>query len=129
MNVLKLYSKEPENILSTLSKKLNIKNLFYCQSFHFLLIEFPNFNKLLLYKKKTTLILAIDMEKNIKIFDLENEENLMLTSLDNLIDIEYEYTYILRFDGDSGKRLRISSDDIKIPDLNEPYLKINFNDY
>ena len=129
MNVLKLYSKEPENILSTLSKKLNIKNLFYCQSFHFLLIEFPTLNQLLLYKKKTTLILAIDMEKNIKIFDLENEENLMLISLDNLIDIEYEYTYILRFDGDSGKRLRISSDDIKIPDLNEPYLKINFNDY
>ena len=69
------------------------------------------------------------MDNNIKIFDLENEENLMLIDLNDLIDIKYENTYILRFEEGSGKRSRTSSDNMINPDLIQPNSKINFKDY
>ena len=87
VNDFKLYSKKKEDILVALSDKLNLKNLFYCQSFHFPLIELPNLNQLLLYKKKNSShFIAIYMDNDIKIFVLENEENLMSINLNNLIN-------------------------------------------
>ena len=62
-------------------------------------------NHLIFYKKKeSTHFIAIFTDKEIIIFDLENEKKLEAKDCQKLIDFEYEYAYMLRFDGCSRKR-------------------------
>ena len=118
VNDFKKYSPDPKNILKELSAKLGLNNLYYCLSFHFPRIEYPLYNQLLFYKKKNSLdFIAIFYDKSLKIIDLEFEEELEFLKCRNLIDIEYEYTYVLRFYNETRKRK--DSDNIVIQD----YLK------
>jgi len=112
------YSQKPENILNILSQKMGLKNLFYCLSFHSIRIEYPNINQLLLYKKKkSSHFIAIYFDTFINIFDLENEKKISFKECQQLIDMEYKYTYILRFNTPPLKRKdqNIDDDEIIIP--------------
>ena len=121
----KQYSNNPENILKILSEKIGIKNLFYCLSFHFPRIEIPILNQLLFYKKKESPhFLAIYFDESLTVFDLENGNELSFKKCMKLIDIEYKYTYLLRFDGRSKKRKGIYDIDDD-PDIFHPDEPLN----
>ena len=127
VNDFKQYSKEPKNIMKVLSEKLGIKNIFYCLSFHFPRIEIPILNQLILYKKKQSPhFIAILFNEEFSIVDLENEKKLKFTECQKLIDLDYEYTYMLRFEGHSRKR--DSSDEFINPNLIQPLEKVKFYD-
>ena len=122
----KQYSKDPNNLLEALSKKLGFKGLFFCLSFHFEHLEMPIFNYIFLYKKKqSSYFIAIICDRSqLKIIDLEKEINLNCPRFNELIDFEYEYSYILRFEG-SPKAIRECDDEF---DLNYfVYLKEKIN--
>ena len=98
----KQLSEKPENILKILSDKLNFKNIFYCLSFHFPLIEIPNQNHILLYKKRqNSNFIAIYNDSKIMAFDLENGQKINFSESKKFIDTEYEYTYILKYEKNS----------------------------
>ena len=127
VNDFKQYSKEPKNIMKVLSEKLGIKNIFYCLSFHFPRIEIPILNQLILYKKKQSPhFIAILFNEEFSIVDLENEKKLKFTECQKLIDLEYEYSYMLRFEGHSRKR--DCSDEFINPNLIQPLEKVKFYD-
>lgn len=124
VNDFKQYSEKPENLLTTLEKKLKIKNLFFCFSFYTSRIEFPASNQLLFYKKKNSShFIAIYIDSDIIAFDLENGNKMKFIECRELIDIEYKNIYLMRYD-DSCEKKEESIDDIT-PNINLSYERIN----
>ena len=110
------YSEKYKDILDILSKKLGVKHLIYSFYFHFDRVEYPLINFMYLYKKKqSSYFIAIFQDKELKIIDLETEKNIESNDYYNLIDLDYKYVYILRFEGETRKR-KGSDGDIN-PDL------------
>lgn len=106
VNDFQQYSSNPQNILKVLSEKLGIQNIFYCLSFHFLRIEIPVLNIIILYKKKeSTHFMALFLDTQYNIIDLEDGKKLNFGKCQELIDFNYNYSYLLRFNGRSKKRV------------------------
>ena len=98
INDLKIYLDKNNNIIKILSKVFKVENLFYCLCFHDNVINMPSRLKIFLYKKKKkNHFIGIKNNFNDFIYyDLENNQE--INSCDELIDLDYQYTYVLKYE-------------------------------
>jgi len=123
---LEKYSKD---ILNYLKKELKAKKLFYCRHFKLKNIQTPRKNRIFLYKKKDSqdFIAVKNSEGIISAYDLGEKKE--ITKYLNLIDFDYEYSYILYFESSINKKKKLSfflntedDNEFLIPSLNQKML-------
>ena len=125
VNDFEEFSENKENILVSLSKLLNVESLYFCFCFDSAHIELPLSNYMLLYKKKdSSSFISIYENGDLIFYDMENEINISKSTAQNIIDFEYKYTYILKFQRKNRKRKNIDNDnDILKENNNDTSLK------
>ena len=117
INDIKIYNKidKNKNSIQYLCDKFKVLKIYYSLSFHDNVINKPNDSKIFLYKKKNSNHF-IGIKNNINTityYDLENIGK-ELTNINDLIDLDYQYVYILEYNN-SKKRTEPfnNSDDFK----------------
>jgi hypothetical protein len=91
--------------LETFMKEFNVSNLFYYSNLKLENnITIPNKNLIILYKKKNSdfFVSVKNTKNNISYYDLEYHKK--LEKINDLIDYDYEYSYVLYFEEKIKKR-------------------------
>ena len=121
INDIKIYNdiENKKNSIQFLCDKFKVLKIFYNLSFHDNVINKPNDNKIFLYKKKNSphFIGIINNYNKITYYDLENNGK-NLTNINDLIDIDYPYVYILEYNNSIKRTEPFNNmDDFKNLDL------------
>ena len=126
INDIRIYNNidKGRNAIKYLCDKFKVLKIFYSLSFHDSIINKPNENKIFLYKKKNSAhFIGIKNNGNkITYYDLENngEES---TNYNDLIDLEYQYVYILEY-CQTNKRTEPSNNLDDFKNLDSFYINI-----